>query len=162
MADEIELYSLKRRTLTIRHSDDDRIVAIIEILSPGNKERRRSLERFLDKAYSALMAGLHLLIIDLLPPGPCDPQGIHAALWMEFDGKPYQPPPGRPLTMAAYAAGTVPRAYVEPVSVGSPLPDMPLFIDEDWYVNVPLEATYLEAYSDVPSKWRRVLEGWPA
>src|SRR5687767_5101670 len=41
MADEIEIYSLKRRTLTIRYSGDDRIVALVEILSPGNKERRR-------------------------------------------------------------------------------------------------------------------------
>jgi hypothetical protein len=158
VADELELYSLRRRTLTIRYSGDDRIVAIVEILSRGNKERRRALERFLDKAYSALRSGIHLLLADVFPPGPYDPQGIHAALWAELDRKPYEPPRDRPLTIASYAAGSVPRAYVEPVAVGSLLPDMPLFLDEDWYVNVPLEPTYVEATLGVPAKWREVLE----
>jgi len=145
IADEAEVYSLKRRTLTIRYSGDDRVVALIEILSPGNKERRRALERFLDKAYSALTAGLHLLIVDLHRPGKLDAQALsktewHAAFWSEFDGRPYVPPPDRPLTLAAYAAGNMPRAYVEPVSVGSRLPD-------------------LEAYSGMSANRRRVLEG---
>jgi hypothetical protein len=159
VADEIEMYALKRRTLTIRYSGDDRIVAFVEVLSPGNKDRSRSLDRLIDKAFSALTAGVHLLLVDLHPPGRHDPQGIHGALWSEFDAKPYRLPPDRPLTLAAYSAGSLPRAYVEPVSVGSRLPDMPLFIDDEWYVNVPLEATYNEAYSGVPGKWMRVLEG---
>jgi hypothetical protein len=36
---------------------------------------------------------------------------------------------------------------------------MPLFLDEDWYVNVPLEATYMEAYTTVPRRWQTVIEG---
>lgn len=39
------------------------------------------------------------------------------------------------------------------------LPDMPLFLDEDWYVNVPLEVTYMEAYTTIPRRWRQVIEG---
>jgi len=162
VADEMEIYALKRRSLTIRYSGDDRMVAIVEVFSPGNKDRRRSFERLIDKAFSALTAGLHLLFVDLFPPGPHDPQGIHAALWSEFDSRPYRLPADRPLTLAAYSAGSVPRAYVEPVSVGSPLPDMPLFLDEESYVNVPLEATYNEAWSGVPAKWMEVLERNPS
>jgi hypothetical protein len=40
------------------------------------------------------------------------------------------------------------------------LPEMPLFLRPDWYVNVPLESTYQEAYQGMRSFWRNVLEGW--
>lgn len=159
VANEHEVYAAKRRTLTIRYSGTDEIIAFVEILSPGNKDRRRSIERIVDKVYSAMVRGIHVLLVDILPPGASDPQGIHAAIWTEFDPGEYQPPSGRPLTLASYAAAAIPRAYVEPTSVGSTLPDMPLFIDEEYYVKVPLESTYLEAYSGVPERWRRVLEG---
>ena len=35
---------------------------------------------------------------------------------------------------------------------------MPLFLDPEQYVNVPLEATYLGAYEGVPRYYRAVLE----
>ena len=158
VADESEAYALKRRSLVIRHTAGDVIVALVEILSPGNKNRQRAFERFLDRAFSALRNGYHLLLVDLHPPRPHDPRGIHGALWAEFEAAPFDPPPDKPLTLASYSAGTIPRAYVETVAVGSMLPKMPLFLDEDWYVNVPLETTYGEAYQSVPERWRRVLE----
>src|SRR5690242_14462834 len=34
---EEDLYARKRRSLVIRHSSEDRVVALLEILSPGNK-----------------------------------------------------------------------------------------------------------------------------
>jgi hypothetical protein len=159
VANETEVYALKRRTLVIRHSSGDRVVALMEILSPGNKNRRTALERFVQKAVSVLQAGHHLLLIDLHPPGRHDPDGIHGAVWAEFDPVSYNRPSDRPLTLASYSAGTLPRAYVEPIAVGSTLLPMPLFLDEDWYINVPLEATYCEAYASVPERWRRVIEG---
>jgi hypothetical protein len=35
------------------------------------------------------------------------------------------------------------------------------FIDQDRYVNVPFEATYLEAWKGMPSFWRNVVPGNP-
>lgn len=35
---------------------------------------------------------------------------------------------------------------------------MPLFLEPEAYVNVPLEATYQGAYHGVPGRWKRVLE----
>ena len=153
--DEIDSYALRRRTLIIRHSSGDEIIALIEVVSPGNKNRQRALDRFLDKATSALADGFHLLIIDPHPPGRYDPRGIHAAMWGD---ERFQPPLDKTLTLASYSAGTPPRAYVEPIAIGEHLPEMPLFLEEDWYVNVPLESTYMEAYSSVPGRWRRVIE----
>ena len=155
---EIDEYALKRRTVVIRHASHHRIVALIEILSPGNKSSRHAFRSFLDKAASALAYGIHLLLIDLHPPGPRDPHGIHAALWERLTEDDFAPPADKPLTLAAYAAGPVPTAFVEPVAVGDPLPDMPLFLDPEQYINVPLEATYRGAYEGVPRYYRAVLE----
>ena len=49
-------------------------------------------------------------------------------------------------------------AFIEPVAVGDPLPDMPLFLEPEVYVNVPLEETYQAAFTVQPERWKRVLE----
>jgi hypothetical protein len=36
---------------------------------------------------------------------------------------------------------------------------MPLFLEPETYVDVPLEETYQRAYRGVPRRWRDVLEG---
>jgi hypothetical protein len=155
---ERDLYTLKQRTLVIRHSSEDRVVALIETLSPGNKGSRHALRSFVEKAVGALARGLHLLLIDLHPPGPRDPRGIHGAIWAEIADETYTPPPDKPLTLASYTGGVVTTAYVEPVAVGDVLPDMALFLDSESHVNVPLEATYRAAWRGVPKRWRDVLE----
>jgi hypothetical protein len=158
--DEAGAQQRKRRRLVIHHSSDDRILAILEVVSPGNKSSASALRQFVKKAVGAIDAGINLLIIDLLPPGRRDPQGIHWAIWREFDDRhPYSPPADKPLTLAAYVRDPVRTAYVEPVAVGDVLIDMPLFLDPVSYVNVPLEATYQSAWRGVPRRWREVLEG---
>lgn len=154
----IDEYTAKRRTLVIRHVSRHRIVALIEVLSPGNKASRDSMRAFLRKAAAAITQGIHLLIVDLFPPGPRDPRGIHGAIWQELVESDYEQPADKPLTLAAYSAGPVPVAYVEPVAVGNSPPDMPLFLTPEEYVNVPLEATYRAAYSGVPHFYRNILE----
>jgi len=39
---EMDAYVRKQNSLLIHHSSDDRVVALIEILSPGNKAKKRS------------------------------------------------------------------------------------------------------------------------
>jgi hypothetical protein len=151
-------YVLKQKTLVIRHSSGDRIVALIEIVSPGNKASRHGLRSLVAKVVEALYRGYHLLVIDLHRPTPRDPQGIHGVIWAEISDESFEAPPERPLTLAAYSAGQIKRAYVEPIAVGDALPDMPLFLEPEGYVNVPLEATYQAAWRGVPQRWRRVLE----
>src|SRR5262249_30031668 len=106
----------------------------------------------------ALYRGYHLLLLDLHPPGRRDSQGIHGALWTEICDDSYRAPLDKPLTLAAYSADLIKTAYVEPVAVGDTLPDMPLFLDPESYIPVPLEATYQAAWRGVPQRWRRVLE----
>lgn len=153
-----EAYARKARRLVIRHTSDDRIIALLEILSPGYKRTRTAMRRFVDKAYAALDQGYHLLLIDLFPLGPGDPQGVHGALWEELGGDEFHQPADKPLTLAAYEAERPITAYVEPFTVGDSLVDMPLFLESDWYVNVPVEATYQLAWKGVPKHLRDVLE----
>src|SRR5260370_18854559 len=98
-------YDLMQRTLVIRHMSDDRIVAMIEVLSPGNKSSRHAIRSFVDKAVSALDGGIHLLLVDVHPPGPRDPHGIHGVLMNEIGTEEYVLARERPLTAVAYVGG---------------------------------------------------------
>jgi hypothetical protein len=150
-----------RRTLAVRHVSGHRLVALLEVVSPANKDRAGHLEEFAAKAASALHLGVHVLIADLFPPGPYDPQGIHGAIREELDpeGEAYELPAGEPLTFAGYLGGARVEAFVEHLAVGGRLPEMPLFLQPDLYVDVPLESTYSAAYPGMPGYWRQVLEG---
>lgn len=156
--DETVLLATRQRRLAIRHTTGDRIVAFLEIVPPGNKDRAGALNSFIEKAAAALESGCHLLVIDLFPPGVHDPDGIHGALWERVGGRTYEAPPSRPLTLAAYTAGPMVKSYVEPLAAGDSLIDMPLFLDAGHYINTPLEKTYLAAWEGVPERWRRVIE----
>jgi len=158
---ETERYARKQSRIAIRHSSGDRVVAIIEIVSPGNKSSRHALRSFVEKAVEVLDAGIHLLVIDLFPPGPRDPQGVHHAIWSEIVEDDFQLPPEQPLTLVAYCAGEVKQAFIEPVAPGNPLPDMPLFYEPDRYVPVPLETSYQAAFEAVPKRWQKQLEPSP-
>ncbi len=150
----------RRRSLAIRHVSGHRLVALLEIVSPANKDRARHVEEFTNKVLSALDMGVHVLLVDLFPPGPRDPDGLHGILLrqLEDSDEPYQLPDGEPLTLASYAAGPGVEIYLEHVAVGAVLPEMPLFLRPDRYVNVPLEPTYQAAYRGLPAFWREVLE----
>src|SRR6185312_8465090 len=57
----------RQRTLSIRHISGHRLIALLEILSPANKDRTQSVEEFADKVEAALGRGVHVLFIDLFP-----------------------------------------------------------------------------------------------
>jgi hypothetical protein len=139
------------------------VIALLEVVSPANKDRRRHVDQFARKVAGALRAGVHVLLVDLLPPTNHDPAGIHGEVadCLDDTAEAYQLPPEEPLTFAAYAAGEHPTAYLEHRAVGAALPEMPLFIANGRYVNVPLEATYQAAYRGVPAFYRNILETAP-
>ncbi|MCI0460616.1 MAG: DUF4058 family protein [Gemmataceae bacterium] len=154
---EPDLYAAKAKAIVIRHASNHRVIAILEIVSPGNKNTRHGLRALVNKVVEILRAGVHLLIVDLFPPGSRDPQGIHKAIWDEFIDNDFVLPSGKPLTLAAYIGGPYPEAFIEPMAVGAALPEMPLFLTPDVYIPVPLEATYQSAWEAVPAFWRDVL-----
>jgi hypothetical protein len=103
--------------------------------------------------------GVHLRIVDPHPPGSFDPQGIHGAVWNEIDpSSPFHFPDERKMTAVSYHAISPPVAYVEPIAIGLPLPVMPLFLDNNRYLNLPLEPTYIAAFSAIPRHYRQRLD----
>jgi Protein of unknown function (DUF4058) len=154
-------YARKANRITVRHPDGD-VVAVIEIVSPGNKDSRHAIHALARKAAAFLRSGVHLLVVDLFPPGPRNPQGIHKVIWDRLREEPFTLPPDKPLTVAAYAVGTETVAYVEPLAVGDSLPDMPVFLTGDRYVSCPLDATYQTAWEQFPAPLKMPLEPPPA
>ena len=158
---DLDFYRRKQNVVAVRHVSGDELVAVVEIVSKGNKSGRKAMADFLRKGAEFLQHGIHLLILDLQPPTSRDLQGLHGLLWEEMTGDDeYQSPQDKPLTLAAYEASGGIRAFVEPVAVGDALIDMPLFLSRGRYVSVPLEATYQAAVDAVPRRWREVLEPW--
>jgi hypothetical protein len=155
---DMGFYRRKQNAVTVRHASDDRVVAVIEVVSPGNKNSRNPLRAFVEKAAELLDRGIHLLLLDPHPPGPHDPEGIHGAIWEAIDGRPHHHPKDKPLALVAYESDAGVRAYIEPVAVGDVLPEMPLFLVPGGHVRVPVEATYEAAWAGVPARWRRVID----
>ena len=153
-------YAKRADRIVIRHGRG-KVVAIIELVSPGNKESRHALRTFVEKAADILTQGIHLLIVDLFPPTPRDPLGLHKAVWDEFADEPFDFLPDRPFTVASYVGGDIPTAYVESVGVGDPLPSMPVFLTAGTYVPCPLEATYMQAWAVFP-EFLKGVDGGPA
>jgi hypothetical protein len=118
---------------------------------------RNGFRAFVNKVCELLEQRIHLLLIDPFPPTRRDPEGIHAAILSEVSNETFQPPADKPLTFVAYETGLTTRAWIEPAAVGAPLPPMPLYLEPDRYVMVPLEETYTTAFSAMPLRWRRVL-----
>ncbi len=104
MAAEHEAYVARANLVSIRHPLGD-VVAVLEIVSPGNKNSRNALQDFVQKSLGLLNRGLNLLIIDLQPPTNRDPQGIHGAIWDELEENAFALPHKRCLTLASYLAG---------------------------------------------------------
>ncbi|MBL8818249.1 MAG: DUF4058 family protein [Planctomyces sp.] len=124
---ETERYALKANHIVVRHSLG-KVVAVVELVSPGNKNSRHAIRSFVEKAVDLLYDNINLLIIDPFPPGVRDPEGIHKAIWDEIADEPFRLPEDRKLTLAAYQAAPIKTAYVEPYAEGAIIPDMPLFL----------------------------------
>lgn len=150
-------YAKRADRVVIRHGRG-KVVAIIEIVSPGNKASRNAIRSFVQKAADILIQGVHLLVVDLFPPTSRDPHGIHKAIWDEFEDESFEIPPGKPLIVASYIGGDVPTAYVESLGLGDPLPSMPIFLSESRYIPAPLESTYMGAWEVFPSILKQIID----
>ena len=107
-------YVADRKTVTVRHRSGGEIVALIEVASPGNKSSRHGLREFVDKVTAAIGRGLHVMVIDLFPPGPRDPNGFHPADLVRVPGGSLRPTDGqaadRGVVLRGGGAGGVRRA----------------------------------------------------
>jgi hypothetical protein len=136
--------------IAVRHRPD-RLVAVVEILAPGDKASEGALRGFVEMMTKTILERVHVLIVDLFPPGEHDRQGIHKAVWDALEEEDFELPVDRPLIAAAYDSGPIPVTYVEPLAVGDILPEMPIFLEPGMYVPAPLESTYQAAWESFPA-----------
>ena len=150
-------YAKRADRVVIRHGRG-KVVAIIEIVSPGNKDSRHAIRSFVEKAADILNQGVNLLVVDLFPPTPRDPQGIHKAIWDEFADEPFDSarqaadrrvvPRRRPARRPTWSrSGSATRC-----------PSLPIFLSETRYIPAPLEATYQEAWAVFPAMLKELIE----
>jgi hypothetical protein len=147
------------RALTVRHAAGKRVVAVIEVVSPANKDRPEHVGDFAGKVATLVGNGVHVAVIDILPPGKHDPAGIPAAIWegLDTEPEPVGPPPGRPMTFSGFRADVKPIAYLDYAGIGDELPGVPLYLEGDLFVTIPLEQTYLTNYNELPAELKAEL-----
>ncbi len=153
----------QQKRLAIRHVSDDRVVAILELVSPGNKSSRKEFARFVRKSCAALESGVHVVVLDPFAAPRWNPGGIHGAIWERLGGTEYQQPTGKPLTYSSYESdhGAIPEThcFVQPGRVGEPLPKLPLFLAPGKFIAVDFEPLYCDAIRDVLPMHIEMVEG---
>lgn len=148
---------LRQRRLTVFSARDERRVAVIEVVSPGNKDSARRARQLTDKLIECLASGLHVLVIDLLPPTAAAP-GFGAAVAREL-GSDAVAPVGRCTT--SFECQPEPLAvqvYQRELALGRALDAPPLFLEPGRHVELPLEETYASAFRGLPAHDRARLE----
>jgi hypothetical protein len=101
---EERVYARKADRIAVRHRSGD-IVAVLEIVSPGNKSSTSAIRAFVEKTSDLIERGVHALIIDLHPPTKRDPQGIHELILDQLGDDDFELPPDKPLGLAGYLPG---------------------------------------------------------
>jgi hypothetical protein len=129
---------------------DGRLVAAIELISPRNKDRPVARDTWVSRYAGYLLEGVHLLLVDLHP----QPQGFSFADRIARSLGMTQPEPLPPMAVAYRVGEPVPEGgrllgiWRRPLTVGEPLPTLPLPLDVDRDVSVDLETTYAHAAAD--------------
>jgi hypothetical protein len=149
----------RTRTLTIRHVSGHRVVAILELVSPANKDRPAHVQDFVLKVMNAISNRVHVGLVDLFPATKAAPRGLHGAAWEALGGKKYRAPAVKPLAVASYPAIAPSECYLTPTAVGESVPDLPLYLTPTHYVNVPLGSTYEATFAGTATFWQNVLLG---
>ncbi len=124
------------------------LVAAIELVSPGNKDRDEARRAFTAKCAAYLQRGIGLIVVDIVTSRHAN---LHDEL-MEMLGhvNGFVFPAPTPLYATAYRpAHRQERNEIdlwrEPLAVGQPLPTLPLAVRGLGCLPIDLEATYMEA-----------------
>jgi hypothetical protein len=130
---------------------EGRLIAVVELISPRNKDRRSAREYYAARYAGYLIGGAHLMVIDV----HSRPQNVSFADWIAADLEiPKQSPLPTPFAIAyrvgepAAEGGRYLAIWRRPLTVGRPLPTIPLPITMDFTVQVDLEQTYARAAAD--------------
>jgi hypothetical protein len=136
---EVRIYDVDRG----RH-----LVAAIEIVSPSNKDRPETREAFVGKVATLLQKDVCVSIVDLVS---IEPANLYADLLAHLDrSDPHlapTPPPMYAVTLRTRKRAkrlTLVDTWFYPMTVGQPLPTIPIWLTPDLRILLPLESGYQE------------------
>jgi hypothetical protein len=143
--DEIDTYEIQVHDTVL-----GQLVAAIELISPANKDRPAARHAFAVKCASLLYAGVAVTIIDIVTNRHTS---LHAGLADLLGVTSDVPDPGMlyAVTYRIVRTPAGPRLQVWPheLTIGSPLPTLPLWLAVDLAVPLELETTYEDACAGV-------------
>jgi hypothetical protein len=122
-----------------------RLVAAIEIVSPANKDRPETRRAFVAKCAALLQERVCVGIVDLVSNRAAN---LYHEL-LEFIGEPDLAALDEPIAMYAATSRATKKdakwlidSWMQPLSIGQPLPTLPLWLADDLAVPLDLEASY--------------------
>ncbi len=128
------------------------VAAAIELVSPSNQDRPATRRAFVAKMSSYLQQGIALSVVDLVTSRSAH---LHNEWieWMQVEAGLMENAADTPLYANSYRAvhrgeGDAVEMWLHPLRVGDPLPSLFIFVRGDTWVEIPLEATYLETCED--------------
>lgn len=136
-------------TVEVRDRDRDaRVVGVVELVSPGNKDREEARRGFAAKMVSYLRQGCGLVAIDVVTSRGGNLHNELISILKLPDNTRLETASG--LSAVAYrpvSEGELHPIHVwfETLAVGSPLPPLPLAVRGYGPIPLELEATYTEA-----------------
>lgn len=140
---EVRVFDLER---------ERRLVAAIELVNPGNKDRASARESFVAKCAALLRQGVAVSLVDLVTVRRFN---LYAQL-MESLGHPdptmsASDPPIYAATCRWLSLGVRARleAWSHALEIGRPLPTLPLWLDENLVIPLDLESSYERACHDL-------------
>jgi hypothetical protein len=124
------------------------LVAAIELISPGNKDRPETRQAFATKCVSYLTRGIGLIVVDIVTNRLANLHNDVMALFGR--GEPFLMTPAVATYAVAYRPSRQPSGdqielWPTPLTLGQPLPVLPLALRNAGVVPVDLETTYTEA-----------------
>jgi hypothetical protein len=149
-------YSRKGSRIGIRRGLEE-LVAVIDIGAPGNYSETGASRHVVTDAVQYLKKGIHFFFIDLFIPNLGSDPSIDQSITDELGNLPFILDPKKPLRAVSYQAGDQVNAFVESFAFGDSLEEMPLFIGEHEFIQVPMEVSYQEAWESIASLSREFI-----
>ena len=136
--------------LTLSVTRSGRVVAVVELISPRNKDRNEAREQYGNRYLAYLRNGVNVFLVDVhrRPANFSFSQYIAAALELPTPLLPTPSVVSYGLRGPAAAGGRWLDLWQRPLAVGEPLPALPLALHGDDRVVVNLDATYTRAAAD--------------
>jgi hypothetical protein len=123
-------------------------VAAVELVSPANKDRPETRRAFVAKCAALLQQQVSVAIVDVVTVRDFNLYAELLAFLDSTDASLSRPPTA---LYAVECRGSMPRkrllleAWHRPLTLGQPLPPLPLWLADGLAVTLELEATYEES-----------------